>query len=77
MNLARNHMIHDKTVMDEICSETGLPIPAEFYIPVPPEADNGYMANRRQKKRVKRLRDFGGNLTNRCPDYDTKQLRLF
>ena len=76
LNLTRNHIIHDKTVIDEICSETDLPFPAEYYITTPPEVDDDYMANLEQKKRVERLKKFGGNLTNKCPAYDPKQLNI-
>lgn len=77
LNLTRNHIIYDKTVIAEICSETGLPFPAEYYIPTPPEVDNNYMANLRQKERVKRLKQFGGELTRKCPAYDPQQMSLF
>ncbi len=77
LNLTRNHIIYDKTVIAEICSETGLPFPAEYYIPTPPEVDNDYMANLRQKERVKRLKQFGRELTRKCPSYDPEQMSLF
>lgn len=77
MNLTRNHIIYDKTVIAEICSETGLSFPAEYYIPTPPEVDNNYMANLKQRDRVERLRQYGRITTKKCPAYDSEQLSLF
>lgn len=77
MNLTRNHIIYDKTVIAEICSETGLSFPAEYYIPTPPEVDGNYMANLKQRDRVERLRQFGRITTKKCPAYDSEQLSLF
>lgn len=77
MNLTRNHIIYAKTVIAKVCSETGLPIPAEYYIPTPPEVDNQYMANLEQKERVDRLRQGGLVPTRKCPAYDSEQLSLF
>lgn len=77
MNLTRNHIIYNKSVIAEICSETGLSFPVEYYIPTPPEVDNCYMANLKQKERVVRLRQLGRIVTKKCPSYDDKQLSLF
>lgn len=76
MNLNRNHIIYDKRQIGEICRENGLPLPEEYYIPTPPEVDNYYMANLKQKRRVERI----GNrekITTKRNKYDREQLSLF
>lgn len=56
MNLTRNHIMYYKKKIEELCLETGETLPDEYYIPVPPEVDNNYMANLEQKERVERLK---------------------
>ena len=77
MNLVRNHIIYYKHQIEQICKENGLQLPEEYYIPTPPEVDNGYMANLKQKERVKRIRQRGDVLTSRSNKYDEEQLSLF
>lgn len=77
MNLTRNHIIYDKAVIAEICSETGFLFPEEYFIPTPPEVSDCYMANLKQKERCKRLRCFVMEFERKCPDYDTEQMSLF
>lgn len=77
MNLVRNHIIHNKTTIAEICLESGLSLPAEYYTPTPPKVDDNYMANLKQKERVERLRQSGSILTNQCPAYNSEQLDFF
>lgn len=77
MNLTRNHIIYNKTAIAKICSENYYPFPAEYYIPTPPEVDNCYMANLKQKERVVRLKQMGRIVTKKCPAYDDRQLSLF
>lgn len=76
MNLNRNHIIYDKRQIGGICRENGLPLPEEYYIPTPPEVDNYYMANLKQKRRVERI----GNrekITTKRNKYDREQLSIF
>ena len=77
MNLVRNHMIYYKCKIQEICKKMEVELPEEYYIPIPPVADNGYMANMKQKNRVQRLVAFGNELTRKKPSYDENQLCLF
>lgn len=76
MNLTRNHIIHDKRQITEICTENSLPLPEEMYLPTPPEVDNYYMANLKQKKRVERIR-HRDRITTKKNEYDKQQLSLF
>lgn len=76
MNLCRNHVIHDKLRLKEYCDDTGVPLPEEYFLPTPPEVDNGYMANRKQKTRVKRLVAQGNRLTMKRIAYDENQMSL-
>lgn len=62
MNLVRNHIVYYKNKIEEICTNYGLSYPEEYYLPTPPKVDNGYMANLKQKDRVKRL-EVGNKLT--------------
>lgn len=76
MNLTRNHIISYRREIVEICKQNGLELPTEYYLPVPPQVPEEYMANLDQKERVKRLRQMGETLTTEKVDYDDKQLRL-
>ena len=76
MNLTRNHIIHDRNRIKELCDENGLTLPAEWYLPIPPEVDNDYMANFDQEKRVENLRRMDRHLTHKKPD-STDQLKIF
>lgn len=76
MNLDRNHIIHDKRQIEEICRENGLPLPEEYYIPTPPEVNDYYMANLKNKRRVQMV----GNrerITTKKNKYDRSQMSLF
>jgi hypothetical protein len=79
MNLTRNHIIYAKNKITEICSETGLPLPAEYFTPTPPEVDKSYMAkpSMEQKERIERLQQYGEKLVNKCTAYHPEQLSLF
>ena len=70
MNLVRNHILYYRVKIEEICKETGMPLPEEYFLPVPPEVPENYMANLKQKERVKRLRDFGDILVTRKTKFD-------
>ena len=76
MNLTRNHIIYARRQIVEICEENDWALPAEYFLPLPPEVPEGYMANLDQEKRVKRLRQNGQKLTTEKVEYDEKQMRL-
>ena len=77
MNLTRNHIISYQRQIREICTENQLPLPEEYYLSVPPEVDNNYMANLKQKQRVERLRQSGRITTGHAYQYDENQMSLF
>ena len=78
MNLVRNHILYSRVKIEEICKETGMPLPEEYFLPVPPEVSENYMANLKQKEQVKRLRDFGDVLTTKKTKFvDDGQLCFF
>ena len=77
MNLTRNHIIYAQAQILEICKENQMPLPEECYLSVPPEVDSRYMANVKQKERVKRI-----FYREKVPEkkkyvYDEQQLSLF
>lgn len=65
MNLTRNHIISYRKEIEVLCEEHGFPLPEEYYLKVPPVADNNYMANLKQEKRVERLVQQGNRLTRK------------
>lgn len=77
MNLTRNHIIHNKNQIAGLCEANELPLPEEYFLPLPPEVDNNYMARLDQKRRVEGLRQRGENLTTKKVKYDENQLSLF
>lgn len=77
MNLVRNHILYYKKKISEICSQECFAIPEEYYLPTPPEVDNNFMANFKQKDRVERLRQYGNVLTTVKVDFNETQLSLF
>ena len=77
MNLTRNHIIYYQSKIREVCTENQLPLPEEYYLSLPPEVDNNYMANLKQKPRVERLRQLGRIMTGRIYQYDENQMSLF
>lgn len=76
MNLVRNHIIYYRHMIVEICEENHLQIPEECYLSLPPEVDNNYMSNRKQKERVKRL-GYMQKLVRGKYEYDEQQMSLF
>lgn len=77
MNLTRNHILYDQRLIREICAENKLPLPEECYFSPPPEVDMDYMANLKQRDRVKRI-FFGGHVPVRKKYlYDEMQICLF
>lgn len=77
MNLTRNHIIYYQSKIHEACTENQLPLPEEYYLSLPPEVDNNYMANLKQKPRAERLRQMGRITTGRAYQYDENQMSLF
>lgn len=76
INLTRNHIISYKRDIAELCEKTGMPLPEEYFLKVPPEVDMNYMANLKQKARVERLKQQGNELSrkNQKRYYQTLQL---
>ena len=78
MNLTRNHIIAYRREIEEICEETGMALPEEYYYKIPPAADDNYMANLKQEKRVERLVQTGNRLTRKKTKFvDDGQLTFF
>lgn len=77
MNLVRNHIIYHKGAIHSLCDENNIPLPEEYYLSTPPEVENNYMANRKQKARVKRLEAYGRRLMTEKYEYDEQQISLF
>ncbi|MBO5208048.1 MAG: hypothetical protein J6B68_01750 [Lachnospiraceae bacterium] len=77
MNLVRNHIIYYKNEIAKLCGMSGMALPEEYYCPLPPKVDNNYMANLKQKERVRRLMQMGNALTTRKVKFDNQQLSLF
>ena len=65
LNLTRNHIISYKRAIAELCEKTGMTLPEEYFLKVPPEVDDNYMANLKQKERVERLREQGNKLSQK------------
>lgn len=77
MNLTRNHIIYYQRQLKEICIENGIPLPDEYYLAVPPEVDTNYMANMKQKERVKRIFHMAEIPGRKHYSYDEHQISLF
>ncbi len=77
MNLVRNHIIYYKRQLEDICQGKGCDLPEEYYLATPPEVDNKYMANLKQKDRVQRLFYMKGAPVLKHYSYDERQMSLF
>lgn len=77
MNLTRNHIIYYQRLILEICAENQLPLPEEYYFSPPPEVDKNYMANLKQKERVKRIFSQRKIPAKQKYVYDEQQMSLF
>lgn len=77
MNLTRNHILYYQRKIAEICIEKHLPYPEAYYFSVPPEVDNFYMANLKQRDRVKRIFSDGHVPAQKKYLYDEMQICLF
>ena len=58
-----NHIISYKRDIAELCEENGMPLPEEYFLKIPPEVDDNYMANLKQQARVDRLKQQGDKLS--------------
>ena len=77
MNLTRNHIISYKHDIREICEANNMLLPEGYYLPTPPEVDNNYMTNLKQKERVNRIQQQGVKFTKKKVEYDLEQMSLF
>ena len=78
MNLVRNHVFSYQMELQEICTENQLPLPEEYYLSLPPEVDNNYMANFKQKNRVERVFfQQSEKAVRKKYVYDEQQMSLF
>lgn len=75
MNLVRNHIIFYKQQIIKLCDENNLPYPEEICLQTPPQVNDNYMANLKQKRRVQRI--GMENITQGKIQYDENQLSLF
>lgn len=76
MNLTRNHVIHGKRRLEELCAEAGVDLPGEYYLPIPPEVSKWYMADTTgdRAEKLMRLHPF---LTSRKPENYPEQGAMF
>lgn len=77
MNLVRNHIIYYKWQLEDICQKKGQSPPEEYYLATPPEVDNNYMANLKQKERVETIFFKRKIPTKQKYSYDEQQMSLF
>lgn len=80
MNLIRNHVIYDKREIKQICEESGLPIPQEFYVPTPPAVDSNYFAKPKSERAQRIMSRPSWRCANQEPTggkYDDAQMSLF
>ena len=47
----------------ELCEKAGMSLPEEYFLKIPPEVDDNYMANLKQQARVDRLKQQGDKLS--------------
>lgn len=76
MNLTRNHIIYAKRQIVQICDEYGMTYPEEMYLPTPPQVNDYYMANLKQKRRVEMIGHLD-KITTKRNKYDREQMSLF
>lgn len=67
MWLIRNHIIYDKSRLQELCPYGNLP--EEYYLPTPPEVDEKYLAptNEYFNKRKANIESLGDKITTKKP----------
>lgn len=76
MNLTRNHIICGKRRLEELCAGAGIDLPEEYYLPIPPEVSNNYMADV-TGDRAKKLSQLHPWLTGAKPDDYPEQGAMF
>ena len=77
MNLTRNHIIYAQEQIRKICERNQIQLPEECYLSLPPEVDRLFMANLKQKDRVKRIFCGGKVPARKKYQYDEQQMCLF
>lgn len=78
MNLIRNHIVSYKRQLEELC-ETDV-LPDEYYLSIPPEVDNQYLAKNGQyfSVRKKRVEEYGDKITTTMSKFTKRsQQELF
>lgn len=77
MNLVRNHIIHHKMQLLELCE--GRELPSEYYLPTPAEVDNNYMAPNGEfyKDRVQNMVKLNRSVSTKTPSEIGGQTELF
>lgn len=71
MNLTRNHIIYGKRRLEQLCSEAGVDCPEEYYLPVPPEVSDWYMADMNGSRAEKLMQmhfKLTGTKQKKCPE---------
>ena len=76
MNLTRNHVIYGKRRLEELCTEAGVDLPGEYYLPIPPEVSKWYMADM-TGTRAKKLMCLHPFLTGKKPESYPEQGAMF
>ena len=77
MNLVRNHIIHHKMQLLELCE--GRELPSEYYLPTPEEVDNNYMAPNGEfyERRMQNMIKLNRPINTRTPSEIGGQTELF
>ena len=76
MNLTRNHVIYGKRRLEELCAKAGVDLPEEYYLPIPPEVSEQYMADM-TSIRAKKLMQLHSFLTGKKPESYPEQGAMF
>jgi len=80
MNLLRNHLVHYKRQIREICMANDLPLPLEAYTPDLPYTDCNYFAKPESDRARRIMSRPSWQCYNHEPtggEYDERQLSLF
>lgn len=74
MNLIRNHIIYARNRILELCQQGGITLPEEYYLEVPPEVPDSYMADGGAIRPNVLL--LHGGFSRRKPEWDDNTLRF-
>lgn len=74
MNLVRNHILYYRWQIQQLCETYGWCLPSEYYLPIPPQVPDTYMANKNQRMRIQKLRTQHRTLTFDKIVFDDTQL---